>query len=81
MIKTFVTANNSHLLDKYLFSISSGFSEWASKKMSAVERASKASRAEQANETAVRANERMEKRLAQYSMQRFHIISTHSAVV
>ena len=34
--------------------------------MSAAERASEASRAEQANESAVQANERMDERVAQY---------------
>ena len=42
--------------------------------MSAAERASQASSAEQANE---RANERTEERMAQYSTRRFRILSTH----
>ena len=47
--------------------------------MSAAERASKASSAEQANEWAVRANEQADKQMAQYSTRRFHIVSTQSA--
>ena len=39
--------------------------------MSAVERTSGASRAEQANECAMQANKRMEERKAQYSTRRF----------
>ena len=40
--------------------------------MSAAERASEASSAEQANELTVRANERTEERMAEYSTRRFH---------
>ena len=47
--------------------------------MSAAERASEASSAEQANGWAVRANERTEKRVAQYYARRFHCHSTHRA--
>ena len=46
--------------------------EPASERMSAAERASEASSAEQANEWAVRANERADERMAQYSTRRFH---------
>ena len=45
-----------------------------------MERASEASSAEQVTESAVRANERTDERMAQYSTRRFHTISTHSAV-
>ena len=53
-----------HSVDKYLFSMRSGASERASEQMSAVERASEASSAEQANEWAVRANERADEWMA-----------------
>ena len=46
--------------------------------MSAAERTSEASSAEQANEWAVQANERAEERMAQYSTRQFYITSTHS---
>ena len=49
--------------------------------MSAVERASKASRAEQANERGVRAIEHADEQMAQLSTCRFYAISTQSAVV
>ena len=47
-------------------------SEWASKGMSAAERASEASSAEQANKWAVRVNERTEEWMVPYSTHRFH---------
>ena len=49
--------------------------------MSAAKRASEASSAEQANECAVRANERADERIAQHSTRRFQAISTQSAGV
>ena len=49
--------------------------------MSAAERASEASSAEQANAWAVQANERMEEQMAQSSLRRFRIILTHSKSV
>ena len=53
-------------MDKNLFPMSSGVSsERASERMSAAERASEASSAERANEWAVRANERLNERVAQ----------------
>ena len=48
------------------FLTSSGLSEWAREQMSTVERASKASSTESANEWAVRANKRMDEQVAQY---------------
>ena len=54
----FVTANH--------FPPSSGASERSSDWMSTAERASKARRAEQANEWAVQANEQTDERVAQY---------------
>ena len=53
--------------DKNLFPMSSGASEWASERMSAVERASETSSTGQAKEWAVLANERAEERMAQNS--------------
>ena len=47
--------------------------------MSAAERASKASSAEQANELVVRANEQTEEQMAQYSTRRFLSLSAHCA--
>ena len=41
------------------------------------ERASRASSAEQANESVVHANKRTKEQMAQYSVRRFHIIFTH----
>ena len=49
--------------------------------MSAAERASEASSAEQANEWAVRANERADERMAQYSTRQFHNILALSGLV
>ena len=54
-------------------------SERASERMSAAERASEASSAEQANEIALRANQRADEQMAQYSTRRFHSHSTHGA--
>ena len=48
--------------------------------MSAAERASEVSSAQQANEWVVRANEQTEEQMAQYSTRRFHIIWNHCAV-
>ena len=45
----------------------------------AYERAGEASNAKQANERAERVNEQADKRMAQYSTRRFHILSTHCA--
>ena len=56
--------------------MSSGASEWARERMSAAERASEASIAEQANEWAVKANKQTEEQMAQYSMHRFLSHST-----
>ena len=53
--------------------------EWAQQRVE--ERASEASSEEQANEWAVRANERTEERMAQYSTRQFHIIWTHRAMI
>ena len=55
-----------------------GAAERASEWMSAAKRASEAN--EQANEWAVRANERTEEQVAQYSTRRFHIIGTPCAM-
>ena len=48
------------------FPTSSGVSERVNEQVSVVERASEASRVEQANEWVVRANEQTDKRVAQY---------------
>ena len=56
-------------------------SERAGERMSAAENASEASSAEQANEWAVRANERVDEREAQHSTRRFHSHSTHCATL
>ena len=47
-------------------------SERVNERMSTLERASEASSAEQANERLVRANERTEERMTQYSERRVH---------
>ena len=47
--------------------------------MSAAERASEASSAEQANESAVRVNEQTEEQMARHSTRRFHSHSTQRA--
>ena len=52
-----------------------------SERASVAERAGEASSAEQANERAVRANERTEEQIAQYSARRFHSHSTHRGSV
>ena len=49
--------------------------------MSPVERTSEASSTDQANERAVRVNERAEERMAQYSTRPFHVLSTHCALL
>ena len=64
------------LWTKNLFPGSLGVSE----RMSAAERASEASSAEQANERAVRANERTDERVAQYSVCLFLNHSPHRAL-
>jgi len=58
-------------------------SEWVqrSERMSAAERASKATSAYQANEWLMRANERADERMTEYSMRRFCIISSQSASI
>ena len=61
-----------HFMVKDLFPTSSvSVSGRASERISAMERASKASSAEQANECVVRANEQTEEPMAQYSMRLF----------
>ena len=63
------------------FPTSSGVSERASKRMSAVERASKASRAEQANKRVVRANEQTDGRATgPVHRSRFLAVLNHSAM-
>ena len=59
-------------------------SEWASERANEwAQRSARAKRAVRsvANEWAVRANERADERMAQYSMRLFHHLSTHLAVV
>ena len=53
---------------------------WASKRRSAAEHVSVASRAEQANEWEVQANKRRDEQAAQYSLRLFHNDSVHCAV-
>ena len=53
----------------------------ASEQMSAAERASEASSAEQENEWAVGAIERADERMAQYPTRRFHINNTRCAPI
>ena len=62
-------------IDKNLFPMNLLVYEW----MSAAESASEASIAEQADECAVRTNQRADERVARYYMRRFHSHSTHCA--
>ena len=68
-----------HFIDKNRFRLAQN--KWASARMSAAERASKASSAEQVNEWAVRAIEQLDERIAQHSTRQFYAISTQNAVV
>ena len=64
MVQNGNKSKNSHLIIHFPTSLR--MSEWASKWVSAVKRTSKVSSAEQANEWAVRANERTDERVTQY---------------
>ena len=67
------------IIDINLVPSSSGLSEWAIERTN--ERGANASSgAEQAKEWVMRANKRVEERMAQYSTRRFHSHSTHCGV-
>ena len=55
--------------------------ERANERMSAAERGSEASSGEQANESEVRANKRVDEQLAQYPSRRIHSYSTHCGIL